>query len=176
MAQSPQPWFIRTAVVADVPALQQLQSEGWFKDYADYIPDGYGQFSMKQYGDPRAIRHNIETDDIYLVAEQAGQVIGTICGVKLNETEAEIWWLHVAAQARAQGIGRGLINHFAAQLPAAIHWLYVTTFDGYLPTIRFYEQAGFLPYERIPREFEGIPFQDLRLRIPVAALVQGSPT
>lgn len=170
MSQDATNWTVRRAVPSDVEALVGLQWEGWSRDYVDYVPAGYGEMAMKQYGDTAVIAQEIQTATDYWVAEQAGQLWGTLCGANLNEHEAEIWWLHVAGLARGRGVGCGLIAHYISQLSPAIEWVYVTTFAGYTPTIRFYERVGFVPYAHIPRTFNGVAFQDLRLRMPATAV------
>jgi ribosomal protein S18 acetylase RimI-like enzyme len=159
-------WTIRRATPDDIPALIAMQREGWTSDYVGFMPDGYGEMAMQRYGVPETIRQHITAYAYYFVAERNGTVIGTICGDNLNETEAEIWWIHVPIAYRGEGIGRALIAYFCAQLAPKIDWLYVTTFDGYTPTVTFYERVGFVAHERMIQHYDGVPVNDLRLRMP----------
>jgi ribosomal protein S18 acetylase RimI-like enzyme len=158
-------WTIRHAVEADIPALIEMQREGWTVDYVGYMPEGYGDMAMQRYGKPETIRQHIDDYVYYFVAEQDGVVIGTICGDNLNATEAEIWWIHVPKSHRGSGMGRALVDYFIQQMPAHIETLYVTTFDGYSPTIAFYERVGFTPHERMVNHYDGVAVHDVRLRL-----------
>jgi len=158
-------WMIRRAVSNDIPALIMMQREGWTVDYVGYIPDGYGEMAMEKYGRPETIQQHIEKYDYYYVAEQGDEIVGVICGNNLNEAEAEIWWIHVPIKHRGNGMGRNLVNYFTEQMPPEITALYVTTFDGYTPTIAFYERLGFTAHERMVNHYGGVPVNDLRLRL-----------
>jgi GNAT superfamily N-acetyltransferase len=166
MSSEPTVWTIRRATPDDIPALIEMQREGWTCDYIGYMPDGYGEMAMQRYGAPETIREHIAEYAYYFVAEREGTVIGTICGDNLNETDAEIWWIHVPSAYRGEGIGRALVEYFRTHLPPNIASLYVTTFDGYTPTVTFYERVGFVAHERMIHHYDGVPVNDLRLRMP----------
>lgn len=157
-------WIIRRAESTDIPALIAMQREGWTVDYVGYMPDGYGEMAMEKYGRPETIQQHIEKYDYYYVAEQEGEIIGVICGDNLNETEAEIWWIHVPKKHRGRGIGHHLVSYFIEQMPPDITNLYVTTFEGYTPTIAFYKRVGFTAHDRMVNHYGGVPVNDLRLR------------
>lgn len=158
-------WIIRRAVSTDIPALIAMQREGWTVDYVGYMPDGYGEMAMEKYGHPETIQQHIEKYDYYYVAEQGGEIVGVICGDNLNESEAEIWWIHVPIKHRGSGVGRHLVRYFIEQMPPDKTALYVTTFEGYAPTIAFYERIGFSAHERMINHYGGVPVNDLRLRL-----------
>lgn len=140
-------WMIRRATETDVPALIAVEQEGWTVDYVGYMPDGYGEMAMEKFVHPETIRRKIESYDYYFVAEQENEIVGVISGGNLNETEAEIWWIHVLAIHRDYGIGRHLIDYFIKQMLPDRTVLYVTIFDGYNPTITFYERLGFTAHD-----------------------------
>jgi GNAT superfamily N-acetyltransferase len=173
MSSEKAPWLIRRAVESDIPVLIEMQREGWTIDYVGYMPDGYGEMAMKRYGEPETIRKHIAEYDYYFVAEREGKVIGTICGQDLNETDSEIWWIHVPMSERGTGVGRALVEYFRTQLPPNILWLYVTTFDGYTPTVTFYEQVGFVAHERMIHHYDGVPVNDLRLKMRARTEARG---
>jgi ribosomal protein S18 acetylase RimI-like enzyme len=156
---------IRRAVSNDIPALIAMQREGWTVDYVGFMPDGYGEMAMEKYGRPETIQQHIESYAYYFVAEQADEIVGVICGDNLNEAEAEIWWIHVLTKHRDSGVGRHLVRYFIEQMPPEITALYVTTFDGYTPTISFYERIGFSAHERMVNHYGGVPVNDVRLRL-----------
>ena len=160
-------WTIRRAHHADIPALIAMQQEGWTTDYPGYMPEGYGEVALKRYGTAEALAKQIQEYAYYFVAERDGTVVGAISGSHLNETETEVWWIHVPVVERGHGIGRALIDHFKAHLPPAIESLYVTTFDGYIPTVTFYERVGFTPHERMVQEYDGVAVNDVRLKMAI---------
>jgi ribosomal protein S18 acetylase RimI-like enzyme len=135
---------IRLAQPADIPALIAFQREGWFEDYSEVIPEGYADHAMGIYGTEDAIRQNIEADTLYIVAQVGERVVACATTQPLNTDEAEIWWIHTSKSHRGQGIGRQLINHIIVQMRGQVRSLCVTTFQGYTPTLRFYERLGFV--------------------------------
>lgn len=155
-------------MTTDVPALITMQQERWTVDYVGYMPDGYGEIAMEAYGRrPETIQQHIENYAYYFVAEQDKKIVGVICGDNLNESEAEIWWIHVPKTERGSGLGRALIDYFKAQLAPDIESLYVTTFDGYTPTVTFYQRVGFTQHERTVQDYAGVAVNDLRLKMAV---------
>ncbi|GEM_PF-3460770 len=158
-------WIIRRAQATDIPALIAMQKEGWAVDYTGYMPDGYGEMALETYGRPETIQQHIDQYAYYYVAEQENEIVGVVCGDDLNDSESEIWWIHVPIKHRGNGIGRHLVNYFIEQMPSDKTALYVTTFDGYTPTITFYERVGFSVYERMVNQYSGVAVNDVRLRL-----------
>ncbi len=163
----PKNWSIRPVDQADIPALIAMQREGWTIDYQGYIPEGYGEIALKRYGTVAAIEKNIQKDKYYFVVEYKGALLGAISGTHLNETEAEIWWIHVPISERGQGVGRVLIDYFKAQLPSSMKAIYVTTFEGYKPTISFYQRVGFTPFKYLVQDYDGVSINDVRLKMVI---------
>jgi ribosomal protein S18 acetylase RimI-like enzyme len=164
---------IRRATEADIPALIAMQREGWLHDYRAVIPPGYGERMLARYGDPATLRDHLARYDHYDVAVDDGLVVGAICGELLGPDEAEIWWVHVAREARGLGHGARLIAHFDRQLPPEVAALYVTTFQEYPATIGFYERAGFVARQAFETDAAGITVRELRLRRDRPALEPG---
>jgi len=77
---------------------------------------------------------------------------------------AEIWWLHVLNRYRRGGVGRRLVEYFVAQLPPTTPALFVTTFQGYAPTLAFYARLGFGQPTLSVAVYDGFAVNDVRLR------------
>lgn len=161
-------WTIRQAHQGDIPALIAMQKEGWTTDYRAYIPEGYGDLALKRYATAETIHKQIREDDYYFVLEDKETLLGVVSGSHLNETEAEIWWIHVPIAHRGHGFGRVLIDFFKAQLPKTMKAIYVTTFDGYTPTISFYESVGFTPHAYMVQDYDGVAIDDVRLKMTLS--------
>ncbi|MBA3823053.1 MAG: GNAT family N-acetyltransferase [Ktedonobacterales bacterium] len=156
---------IRQATPTDIPTLTTLQREGWEHDYVGVMPVGYGAASIARYGTREALSQQLATYRYYFVAEDAaGQVVGVICGDHVSDQAAEIWWIHTTRTARGKGVGRQLLDHFIAALPPAITTLSVTTFQGYFPTITFYERMGFVVARTEVATYDGFIVNDLILQ------------
>ncbi len=159
--------LFRRATEADLPAPLAMQAEGWTGDYVGYMPDGFGPIGHALFGNPESIRKNITHDRHYIVAEREGEVVGVICADPINATEAELWWIHVARRARRLGLGQQLVAHLLGELSPEIETLYVTTFDGYTPTIAFYERLGFVPHQRYTSQIGGMAVPEIKLRYAI---------
>jgi hypothetical protein len=57
--------MIRRAVVADVPTLEAFQREGWYEDYAGYIPPGYADHAMQMYGTIEKLTQQVSDGHYY---------------------------------------------------------------------------------------------------------------
>ena len=154
---------IRTATVNDIPALLAFQQEAWLEDYQDIVPPEYAQYAMGIYGTKEALHQQIESENLYLVAETENKVIACATAEILNDNEAELWWIHTAKSYRGRGIGRQLINEIIMQLSGKVTKLCVTTFQGYTPTLKFYEHLGFQVQKKFIYEVQEFQIPEVRL-------------
>lgn len=154
---------IRPVVVADVPILQAFQHEGWFEDYRTIIPAGYAEYAMGAYATTDALQRQIETDNLYLVAEDEGAVVACATAEVLNDDEAELWWIHTTKSHRGRGIGRQLVVEIRQRLTGKVPILCVTTFQGYTSTLAFYERLGFKVQKMYVSEIQGFSIPEVRL-------------
>lgn len=155
---------IRPATPDDVLALLEMQLEGWTKDYVGLAPQGYLEAAQAKWARPELIEKQVRLDDFYLVAEEA-EVMGCICAGLLNPAEAEVYWVHTLERHRGRGVGRRLMQDLLGRLPALVRFVYVTTYQGYTPTIAFYQRLGFEKLREQVVEYFGHPVNDLVLRL-----------
>ena len=158
---------IRRVVVTDVPILQAFQREGWFEDYRTIIPSGYAEHAMRMYSTTDELQRQIESDNLYLVVEDEGAVVACATAEVLNDDEAELWWIHTTKSHRGRGIGRQLVNEITQNLMGKVPTLCVTTFQGYTPTLAFYERLGFKVQKMYVSEIQGFSIPEVRLWRPI---------
>lgn len=154
---------IRNAELTDIPTFLEFQREGWYEDYDGFIPEGYAEYAIKQWGTTEAIQKDIEGDFIYLVAEDQGEVVACASASILNEDEAELWWIHTKKSHRGRGIGRALVDKVITKVKDKVPSLYVTTFQGYTPTLNFYYRLGFQENKTYIYETGSFKIPDIRL-------------
>ena len=154
---------IRTATVNDIPALLAFQQEAWLEDYQDIVPLEYAQYAMGIYGTKEALHQQIEGENLYLVAETENKVIACATAEILNDDEAELWWIHTKKEYRGGGIGRQLINEITLKLTDKVPKLCVTTFQGYTPTLKFYERLGFQVQKQFVYAVQEFQIPEVRL-------------
>lgn len=154
---------IRDAELTDISSFLEFQREGWFEDYEDFIPEGYAEYAMGLWGTKEAIQKDIEGDTIYLVAEHKGMAVACASASMLDNGEAELWWIHTKKSHRGQGIGRTLVEEVIKKLRHKVPSLFVTTFQGYTPTLNFYSRLGFQEYKTYITETGPYKIPDIRL-------------
>lgn len=153
----------RRPIAADIPALIEFQREGWFEDYREIIPAGYAEYAMGLYGTTDALQRQIEGDNLYLVVEDEGTVVACATAEVLNADEAELWWIHTTKSHRGRGLGRQLVAEIRQRLIGKVPTLCVTTFQGYAPTLAFYERLGFQVQKMYVSEIQGFSIPEVRL-------------
>lgn len=156
---------IRTPKIHDIPHLQAMQREGWKHDYVGYMPENYATVALQRYGTAEAIAKNILHDRYYFVLTEGDKLLGCVAADHSSETEAELYWIHVAQRHRGKGVGRKLLEYLLAKLEPTIQTLYVTTFQDYTPTLAFYEAIGFKEVEKKINVYDGVAVNDVRLKL-----------
>ncbi len=131
--------LIRRAVKADIPAMMRLLEE-LGRPHADP-------------GDLRAadvyLQHIADPNRLVLVAELGGQVVGALDAAlrtRLNWTTPELWIadLVVTAQARAQGVGRAIMDRVVALArQSGCHRVTLESYHFRQDAYGFYTSLGF---------------------------------
>jgi len=92
---------------------------------------------------PERIRHKLERDpDLFLVAEQGGEVIGAVMG-GYDGRRGMVYHLAVRSDARNRGVGKKLLEELESRLRAkgCVKYYLLVTRDN-SQTIAFYENLG----------------------------------
>jgi ribosomal protein S18 acetylase RimI-like enzyme len=107
---------IRRAVAADRPAIARLHAASWADSYRSILPDSLLDERLPALMAERWAHQAIGPSDAVLVAEQGTDILGFAAAWEGDP--AYIDNLHVAAEARSQGVGRRLLaetaRHFLA--------------------------------------------------------------
>lgn len=103
------------------------------------------------------IRKKIERDpDLFLLAEEAGQVVGTVLG-GFDGRRGLVYHLAVATQWRGRGIGSALMDELEARLKSrGCRKAYLMIASDNLEVAGFYERRGWTAMDVRPmgKEFE----------------------
>ena len=97
------------------------------------------------------IARKLERDpDLFLVAEEAGQIVGTVIG-GFDGRRGMVYHLAVAVRHRGNGIGTALMNELESRLKAkgCLKYYLQITSDN-VDVVNFYEQLG---WQRSPHIF-----------------------
>lgn len=142
--------IVRSACDADIPAWIVLARE---------VEGLFGAAFADTEEFQAILRRKIGEGLAFCVCEQDGAPGAPLCGGLFFSTKHrplyKIGWLAVAEQWRRSGVGQALVRHaFTLVIPPAEVTVVTFTAEtpGGEPARRFYEQLGFAPAERLPRE------------------------
>lgn len=101
---------------------------------------------------------------VFLIAREAGQIVGCGAVVRRDAVTGEVVRMSVARAVRRQGVGRQLLDALCtAARRAGMRRLVLETTEGWLEVRRFYESYGFTYTHSQPDEFGGQAHYELRL-------------
>ncbi len=130
---------IRRATEADLELMHRLWDE--FSAEATYTPYPPGRF------EPELVR-----DHVALVAEEGGEVVGTVYANLSNPHFGYVFGVYTVPQARGRGVGRALMQAIAGLLRAEGREYVVLSVDTPNAGARaFYDRLGFEDASRMLR-------------------------
>ena len=164
---------IRHAELKDAPGIARVHVETWQTHYSGQVPDEYliGLSIEKRKKEWTEILSNPKPTNLYLVAEEAGKIVG-FCSVGPSRDQdasgdtGEIYAIYILPSKQGQGIGAALMDaglNFLKEksFKAAILWVLKTN----NPTIKFYESKGWKADGHEKMEIIGnLPFEEIRYR------------
>jgi ribosomal protein S18 acetylase RimI-like enzyme len=104
---------IRKAVATDAESIARLCVEAWWETYTDILSredileiteSWYSLGQVREHIGPK------ERWDGWIVAEEAGRIVGVAGAGMTSETEAEVFDLYVDIQRKGEGIGSKLLE------------------------------------------------------------------
>jgi len=132
-------------------------SHGFNEEFEKYVLFGLADFARK--ASPKSG---------LWVAEQSGQVLGSIGIVEGGGRMAQLRWLIVDPQARGLGVGRKLVDqvvNFSRE--HGYKGIFLWTIDSLLPAIRLYQSFGFELTETKPGKMGGITLTEQRMDLVI---------
>lgn len=138
---------IRQAEAADATEIAKVHVLSWQKSYEGLVDQDY--LTQMQVGERESnwLRRITEANDIVLVAEQDGQIVGFIHGGKQREDDcpydAELRAIYILKDFQHEGIGRKLFEEFLNHLEKArFHSMNVWVLAKNFGAGKFYEAMG----------------------------------
>lgn len=145
---------IRQAGPADATEIARVHVLSWQSSYVDLIDAEYVRGLQVGESESNWLRRLSEAEDIVLVAEVDGKIVGFVHGGKQREegskSEAELRAIYLLNEFQRKGIGSELFREFKAKLPAAgFHSLNVWVLEKNQAARDFYlAMGGKLSHER----------------------------
>ncbi len=143
---------IRPAVADDVGGIHQVCAEAWRDTFTGLVATERIEQVIAEYYNPDRLRAELtgpEGRPGWLVAEEAGAVVGAIRGGLVEATAGEIFQLYVAPAHQRRGIGTRLLqvmtNQQLAQ-GAREQWASVQRFNP--KGLPFFQVRGFTAWEQ----------------------------
>lgn len=139
--------IIRQAKPADATDIAKVHVLSWQDSYRDLIDEDY--LRQMQVGDRESnwLRRLSEAEDIVLVAEQQGKIVGFVHGRKQRDpessSEAELCAIYILKEYQRQGIGRQLFQAFLEKIQeAGWHSMNIWVLEKNLNAGKFYQAMG----------------------------------
>ena len=141
--------LVRKARLDEAKTIADLLSRCQWFTYGKLFSDAYIERLIEKYYNVERIKQEVTTVDKswhgYIVAEQAGNIIGVIGGGMLDATNGEIYVFYVDPDSRGAGIGSRLLDYYTKvqkhTYGAQRQWVSVAKGNQY--GIPFYEAKGF---------------------------------
>lgn len=156
---SHEPYLIRNATLADVPALDEFGITVGEDTYlkTGYLPATYVTGPQREYWSADYLQSVIENDKaLLLVALDGDQLIAMTEVEQLGPDEAVMWKLYVQKAYHGRGIGSHLLQEIIERLPQKIKRLKTEYYDTNVPAARFYKAKGFTFLEKKADYFDGV--------------------
>lgn len=148
-----QPYRIREAAESDAQAIVDLINEVGRE--LVYIANEGSYFTVAQQQE--IIRSKNGAIQLILVAEQSGQVVGTlelVRGTFVKNAHTATFGMALASGARNRGMGRALLEvaHEWAR-KEGVNKIHLSVFGSNLAAIRLYQSMGYVEEARRPDQF-----------------------
>ncbi len=140
---------LRAPRAGDMDGVRRVMKETWFATYQEIFgPEKAATQFQRHYSD-QAIAYAIGyATPGFVVAEQAGQIVGVVIGACGTFGRIFVYALYVRPDWQGQGIGAALLDRMWEVFPAGAS-MKLEVLEKNTGGIRFYERLGFHRLRRI---------------------------
>lgn len=135
---------VRPATLNDLPAISEVARETWLATYRGHMPEADIQDFLQSNYSPERLRRSLKSlGEGFVVAVEAGQVIGYAMLSLNGDGHAELWSVYVLPGVQRRGAGQRLWDTQLAharllQATRLVLWV----LEGNSTARRFYERQG----------------------------------
>jgi len=162
---------VRTAVVADVPAIQRVARASWHAGYGDFVADPAIEEMLAEWYSDEAVERGVTSDEVrYLVAEGSDdRILGyASTGPTDGEGVAVLASIYVLPERWDEGIGTGLLEAAIERLrERGFGRLRATVLADNDVGVAFYDRQGFERTGRHEEELGGETYDALVVERPL---------
>jgi ribosomal protein S18 acetylase RimI-like enzyme len=137
---------IRKAELEDIPQIRAVGSASWRATYTDIFPDAFIENALDQWWSEASFQSSIpNAAACNLVAEQDGQIVGTLLGT-INpgeEGQVHLFRLYIHPDHVGQGTGKQLWQAYLQHLAPGVKRVDLEVEPQNARAIQFYTRLGF---------------------------------
>ena len=137
---------IRRAALEDIPQIRAVGSASWRAAYANIFPDAFIEDVLEQWWSDAGFQRSIPDAALCnLVAEQDGQIVGTLLGTvnPRDEGQVHLFRLYLHPDYFGQGIGKNLWQAYVQHLAPEVERIDLEVEPQNTRAIQFYTRLGF---------------------------------
>lgn len=138
--------IIRKANLEDIPQIRAVGSASWRATYGGIFPDEFIENALEQWWSEASFQRSISHATVCdLVAEQDGQIVGTLMGTvdPREEGQVRLFRLYIHPDHFAQGIGKQLWQAYLQHLAPGVKRVDLEVEPQNARAIQFYTRLGF---------------------------------
>lgn len=137
---------IRKANLEDIPQIRAVGAASWRATYTGIFPDEFIENVLEEWWSEAGLRGSIPNADMCnLVAEQDGQIVGTLLGTvnPREEGQVHLFRLYIHTDHFGQGIGKQLWQVYLQHLAPGVKRVDLEVEPQNARAIQFYTRLGF---------------------------------
>lgn len=137
---------IRKAALEDIPQIRAVGSASWRATYTGIFPDAFIENALEQWWSEASFQRSIpNAAACNLVAEQDGQLVGTLMGTvdPREEGQVHLFKLYIHPDHFGQGIGKQLWQAYLQHLAPGVKRVDLEVEPQNARAIQFYTRLGF---------------------------------
>ena len=137
---------IRKANLEDIPQIRAVGSASWRATYTSIFPDEFIENALEQWWSEASFQQSIPNAAVCnLVAEQDGQIVGTLLGTVNpgEEGQVHLFKLYIHPDHFGQGIGRQLWQTYLQHLAPGVKRVDLEVEPQNARAIQFYTRLSF---------------------------------